>query len=146
MTERADTLTVFEAAIDELLTAFDVERAPVPVELMLQRPRPGMWREVNLTDLSLSFINVSERFSPRMSVARLLARHISRGEWGAARGLAPYAESEEDIRMLARAIVMPRAFLDALHSEGLDVVTISERLEVPEEDVLQRLEELGRAG
>jgi hypothetical protein len=139
----AETLALFERAVADLLSAFDVERPPVPLELMLQRPRPNMWREVNLSELSLSFISIEQPFSPRMSVARLLARHMCRCEWGAERGLAPYAEDSEALRALARAIVMPRAMLEEIPATQRTLHFISTRFETPEKDVALRLSELG---
>lgn len=139
----AETLALFERAVADLLSAFDVERPPVPLELMLQRPRPNMWREVNLSELSLSFISIEQPFSPRMSIARLLARHMCRCEWGAERGLAPYAEDNEALRALARAIVMPRSMLEEIPVVQRTPRFISTRFETPEKDVALRLSELG---
>lgn len=135
-------LTIFERAVNDLMVAFDVTRPPVPVELMLQRPRPGMWKEVNLSELSLSFISVNQRYSPRMSVARLLARHICRCEWGATRGLGAYAENDEATRSLARAIIMPRQMLEEGGAASRLVPILSDKFEMPEEDVERRLREL----
>lgn len=136
-------LATFERAVNDLMAAFDISRPPVPIELMLQRPRPGMWKEVNLSELSLSFINVSQRYSPRMSVARLLARHICRCEWGLARGLDAYAENDEATRSLARAIIMPRQMLDEGGAASRLVPVLSDKFEMPEDDVERRLRELG---
>ncbi|PJF35716.1 MAG: hypothetical protein CUN49_09120 [Candidatus Thermofonsia Clade 1 bacterium] len=141
----AETLALFERAVADLLDAFDVERPPVPLELMLQRPRPSMWREVNLSELSLSFISIDQPFSPRMSIARLLARHMCRCAWGAERGLAPYAENDEALRALARAVVMPRSMLEELPAVQRTTLNLSARFEMPEKDVILRLSELGLA-
>lgn len=136
-------LDLFEAAVSDLLQAFDVERPPVPIELMLKRPKPGMWQEVNLSELSLSFISVKHLYSPRMSVARLLARHICRSEWGAQRQLSVFATSDEDIRMLARAIIIPSSMLAEVSFSSRTAISLSNRFEVPEEDANQRLIDLG---
>lgn len=137
-----EVLMRFERAVADLLSAFDVVRPPVPLELILQRPRQGMWREVNLSELSLSFISVEQPFSPRMSVARLLARHMCRCEWGAERGLSDFAEDTEALRALARAIVMPRSMLEELPEAQRTSLNISTRFEVPERDAQLRLTEL----
>jgi hypothetical protein len=137
------TLDIFESAVNDLLAAFDIERPPVPVELILQRPKPGMWREINLSELSISFLDVRQRYSPRMSVARLLARNMCRCEWGAARGLAAFADSDEDTRMLARTLMVPLKLILDLSLGSRIAVAISARFEVPEEDARQRLIELG---
>ena len=136
-------LDVFEAEVDDLLAAFDVEKPPVPVELILQRPRLGMWREVNLGDLSLSFITVTDPFSPRMAVARLLARYMCGSRWGETHGLRRYADSDDEVRALARAVIMPRGMIVALGVEQHTPLDISARFEVPEADARQRLLDLG---
>lgn len=135
----------FENAVRDLMTAFDVERPPVPIELMLKRPKPGMWQEVNLSELSLSFISVKHQHSPRMSVARLLARHICRSPWGLERGLDEYANNDDDIRMFARAIVMPFFMLAEMSLNSRVPAALVTRFEVPDDDAAQRLVDLGFA-
>src|SRR5260221_13602225 len=103
-----------ETAIVDLMTAFDVTEPPVPVEIMLQRPKAGMWKEINLSELSTAFINIKQRYSPRMSVARLLARNVCRSEWGATRKLDAVGATDDGLRALARAILMPRSMIEAL--------------------------------
>src|SRR5512135_2596767 len=125
--EQADLI---ENVVSALITAFDIHNPPIPVELMLQRPRPGMWKEVNLSELSTAFINIKQRYSPRMSVSRLLVRMITRYEWGSQRGLDHLIKTEEDMRALARAIMMPHAMLDVLPIASRTPITISMRFEV----------------
>jgi len=133
---------LFDAVVAELMDAFEVDRPPVPVELMLKRPRPGMWREPNLGDMSLSFIQVSSPFSPRMSIARLLARHVCGCPWGEARGLRR-DHADEEIRYLARAILMPARMVAVVPGAQRDPLDLSARFEVPESDALARLQDLG---
>jgi hypothetical protein len=102
-----------------------------------------MWKEVNLGELSAAFLNVKHRYSPRMSIARLLARHICRSEWGAQNQLTPFVSDDDAIRAFARAIVMPRALLSAVKPTEQTLLTLSTRFEVPEEDMTLRLSELG---
>src|SRR5579859_3700601 len=113
-----EQLAVIESAISDLMMAFDVSEPPIPVEIMLQRPKVGMWKEVNLSELSTAFINVKQRYSPRMSVARLLARCAVRCEWGEQRKLPLVASTDDGLRALARAILMPRSMLDRLPAAG----------------------------
>lgn len=138
--EVADTL---ENAVKDLLAAFDVNTSPIPVELMLQRPKAGMWKEVNLSELSTSFINVRQRYSPRMSVGRLLARFICRSDWGDRHQLKGFAENDEMIRALARAILIPKNMLDLIPPASRSTMAVSMRFEVPEDDARQRLLDLG---
>ena|SRR5258708_976537 len=138
-----ESSAIIESAINDLMVAFDVTEPPVPVEIMLQRPRAGMWKEVNLAELSTAFINVKQRYSPRMSVARLLARCAVRSEWGELRKLPTVASADEGLRALARAILMPRSMLDRLTAASRTPIAISLRFEVPEDDAQQRLQDLG---
>lgn len=136
-------LGVIETAIVDLMNAFDVSEPPVPVEIMLQRPKAGMWKEVNLSELSTAFINIKQRYSPRMSVARLLARCACRSEWGDARQLAAVGSTDDGLRALARAILMPQSMLDRLAISSRTPMAVSMRFEVPEDDARQRLVDLG---
>src|SRR5450755_2704467 len=136
-------LTLIESAVVDLMVAFDVSEPPIPIEIMLQRPKAGMWKEINLSELSMAFINVRQRYSPRTSVARLLARCVVRSEWGTQHQLATIGANDDEVRMLARAILMPRNMLDRVAPAGRMPVTLSMRFEVPEEDVRKRLQDLG---
>ena len=138
-----DRLAIFELAINDLMLAFDVSEPPIPVEIMLQRPKAGMWKEVNLSELSTAFINVKQRYSPRMSVARLLARCAVRCDWGDKHNLASVASDDDGLRTLARAILMPQVMLNQISAASRTPMTISLRFEVPEEDAKQRLIDLG---
>jgi hypothetical protein len=140
MTE--DLLGQIEAAVNDLLTAFDVTTPPVPIEVMLQRPKAGMWKEVNLSELSVAYISVRQRFSPRMSIARLLVRHVLRSEWGIKRNLSPLLTNDDAIRAFARAVLMPRILLST-KTATRDPAVLSNRFELPEEDVKLRLIDLG---
>jgi hypothetical protein len=131
-----------EQAIDEILLAFDVDAPPVPVETMLQRPREGMWSSFDLAEMSASFLSLSDRFAPRMSVVRLLARNIARSQWGVERGLDALADDPDVLRAFARAIIMPQSMLDKL--DAVTVATVSNVFEVPESDAEQRLQDLGQ--
>src|SRR5258705_10884506 len=128
-----DQLGVIEMAIVDLMNAFDVTEPPIPVEIMLQRPKAGMWKEVNLSELSTAFINIKQRYSPRMSVARLLARCACRSEWGDTRKLSEIGSTDDGLRALARAILMPQTMLDRLTVVSRTPMTASMRLEVPED-------------
>jgi hypothetical protein len=138
-----EQLGVIESAIVELMDAFDVMEPPVPVEIMLQRPKAGMWKEVNLSELSTAFINIKQRYSPRMSVARLLARCACRSEWGENRKLGLIGSTDDGLRALARAILMPKGMLDRQSVSSRTPIAVSMRFEVPEDDARQRLIDLG---
>ena len=57
---------VIDPVVNEILSIFDVDRAPVPVELMLQRPREGTWPQVDIAEMSVSFLNLHDRYAPRL--------------------------------------------------------------------------------
>ena len=141
MSDTDELTDLIERTADELLTVYDIDRPPVPVELMLQRPREGMWKEIDLSEMSASFLNLFDRYAPRMSAVRFLARTVARSEWGRSRGLEPLLTNPDALRRLARAIIIPRALLES--DQLADKTAISLRFEVPEEDAEARLTDLG---
>ncbi|NJL93678.1 MAG: hypothetical protein HC915_08070 [Anaerolineae bacterium] len=143
MSQPPELLQTIESAVEAMLAAFDVDRPPVPVELMLQRPREGLWPEIDLAEMSATFLHLHDRYAPRMSVVRLLARNVARSPWGYAHGLASLADDSEQVNAFARAIILPQRFLDA--PTPADLAALSDRFEVPENDVLMRLDDLGYA-
>lgn len=138
-----DTLAMIEKAVQDMLTAFDIDHPPIPVELMLQRPRENMWSEIDLAEMSATFLTLHDRYAPRMSVVRLLARNIVRSDWGKQRGLDALIQESSKIAMLARAIIIPRQFLESGDVNLQDLMAVSNLFEVPEEDITLRLEDLG---
>ena len=136
-------LEKFESAVQEILKAFEIEQPPVPIELMLQRPREGLWEKANLSEISVSFLNMRDPYAPRMSAVRLLVRNIARSEWGAERGLSDIIEEGEQINAFARAIIMPKQFIDSVDKSAIAEDILSIKFEVPERDVLDRLNDLG---
>jgi hypothetical protein len=132
-----------EIATNEIMALFDVDQPPVPIELMLERPREGLWTRADLAELTSSFLVMTDRFSPRMSVARLLARHIARCDWGKEHGLLPIYSSKSLTNNFARALMMPQPMLEDALQSGQSRKAIINRFEVPEEDFKLRLNELG---
>lgn len=134
-----------EAIATELIQAFSIENPPVPIEIMLQRPKPDMWDEVDITELSVGFLRTGGHFSPRMSLARLLARHIVQSNWGEGRGLRAMMKDDKDgtkLHAFARMLIMPAKMVKALSVSSRTPGTMSMHFEVPEDDARQRLEEL----
>lgn len=134
-----------EAIATELIQIFSIESPPIPIEIMLQRPKPDMWDEVDITELSVGFLRTGGHFSPRMSLARLLARHIVQSDWGEQRGLHTMMKDDKDgekLRAFARMLIMPAAMVNALSVSARTPITMSMHFEVPEEDARQRLQEL----
>ncbi len=134
-----------EAIASELIQTFSIENPPVPIEIMLQRPKPDMWDEVDITELSVGFLRTGGHFSPRMSLARLLARHIVQSDWGEGRGLRAMMKEDKDgekLRAFARMLIMPTTMVKALSVNARTPITMSMHFEVPEEDARLRLQEL----
>jgi len=134
-----------ERVVDEIMKAFDVDNPPVPVELMLERPRIGLWPRADLAQLTSSFLVMTDRFSPRMSVARLLARHIAVSDWGKERNLADVYSSKNLTNQFARALMMPRQMVAATQETGQSEHALINRFEIPTNDYKLRLIELGYA-
>jgi len=135
-------LQKLESAVRELLTLYNVSAPPIPIEQMLQHPRPDMWNDVDLEFFSSTFLNVSTQYSPRMSVARFLARHIASSKWGEKRGLDALANDDTLIHTFARSIIMPADMMLEIGETSRTPEMISLHFEVPEEDARLRLAEL----
>jgi hypothetical protein len=134
-----------EAIASELVQIFEITTPPVPIEIMLQRPKPDMWKEVDITELSVGFLKGGGHYSPRMSLARLLARHVVHSDWGEQRGLKDILkkdDGEETLRAFARMLIMPMDMVKALTASARTPMTMSMHFEVPEDDAKQRLDEL----
>lgn len=136
------TLTELETVAQQLITLYDVQAPPVPVESMLQKPKQNMWQEMDITQISGGFLRVDDTYSPRMSMARLLARHIVFSQWGKSHGLAALEGNDEQIHTFARMLIMPRSMVDALSAGAKSPPTMRLHFEVPEEEAQQRLKEL----
>jgi hypothetical protein len=137
-----DDLEKLEGITTELMEVFEVYSPPVPIETMLNKPRENMWDEVDATQLSGGFMSIKDRYSPRMSLARLLARHIASSDWGRERGLFEMFKTDETLLpVFARMLIMPANMLRNLSAAARNPTTMSLQFEVPEEDARQRLQE-----
>lgn len=130
------------AVAEQLLAACEIFSPPVPIEAILQRPLPDMWNSVDLSELSGTFFAAGEPYGPRLALARLLVRLLAGTEWGAQRGMNSLNGSSEQVDSLARAILMPRAWLARLPANSLTVAAISPIYQVPPAEVAVRLREL----
>ena len=137
------SLAHLEAVVSEFMQLHDISAPPIPVERILQSPRQGMWDEVDVSKLSSTFIKVTPQYSPRMSMARLLARNIVSSQWGKERGLDALIHDESMIYTFARMLVMPSDLIMQLNKTARTPHLLSLHFEVPEEDASKRLEELG---
>ena len=134
-----------EAYADEFVSLFGVEEPPVPVDDMLQYPPDDMWEKVDVTRLSGTFLAITDPYSPRMSLARLLVRHLAASVWGERRELpALLRDNPDDLRAMARMLLMPRTLVFNASDGELNPTTMSIIFQVPEEDARLRLEELGQ--
>lgn len=132
-----------ERIASELIQTFDITAPPIPVESMLQNPKENMWKSVDISQLSGTFLSIRDFYSPRMSVARMLARHIADSEWGKERDLFQLLYTDENnIKVFARMLVMPMEMVAELNSASRNPTTMSLYFEVPEDDARLRLQEL----
>jgi hypothetical protein len=133
---------ILEEIAQEICDEFEAFAPPIPVELMLQQPPENMWDEIDVAQLSGSFLSIKERYSPRMSLARLLVRHIAASEWGISRGLDKILGDSELLNAFARMLLMPKEMILGLTTTMKTPQAISLRFEVPESDAKDRLIEL----
>ncbi len=138
-------LQVLERIANELVETFNISIPPIPIESMLQHPKPDMWEDLDISQLSGSFLRVTEYYSPRMSLARLLVRQLISSSWGQARDLSTYLTDEDTLHRFARMIVMPAPMVLELNAAARTPSLLSAHFEVPEEDARLRLEELKAA-
>ncbi|MDZ4670330.1 MAG: hypothetical protein SH821_05630 [Phototrophicales bacterium] len=138
-----DNLHRLEEIAHELIESFDIHAPPVPIETMLQHPKSGMWDEVDVNQLSGTFLSIKDQYSPRMSLARLLARHVATSTWGKERGVFDMVKKDEELlRAFARMIIMPATMVRGLTASARNSMSLSTEFEAPEEDARQRLLEL----
>lgn len=135
-------LTELENITRDICEAFEIYAPPVPIELMLQAPLEGMWHELDPSQLSGSFMRIDGRYSPRMSLARLLARHIVQSDWGKDRQLDALITDPDTLNRFARMLIMPENMVEGLAGSARTPKAMSLRFEVPEEEARQRLLEL----
>ncbi|MDX1995698.1 MAG: hypothetical protein SF029_25165 [bacterium] len=135
-------LKQLEAIATALINMYEITAPPVPVETILQQPKDGMWEQVDLNQMSGTFLSVKDLYSPRMSLARLLARHVSNSYWGEERGLPDLIHNDEQkLRSFARMLIMPADLIEALSTAARNPTAMSLQFEVPEEDAKLRLSE-----
>ncbi len=131
-----------EQITQEIMELFEIFAPPVPIETMLQKPRNNMWENVDPTQLSGSFLSITDRYSPRMSLARLLARHITISQWGRAQGIFDIVQHTETLGTFARMLIMPRDMVMGMTQSKRNPPTMSTYFEVPQEDAEARLSDL----
>jgi 16S rRNA (guanine(966)-N(2))-methyltransferase RsmD len=131
-----------ERMVCRLIDLFAITAPPIPIERMLQNPTGGLWGEIDPSTLSLGFFNISVPFSPRMSLARFLARTIAASEWGRTNGIANIDPDEPLFQAFARMLVMPAPMIRELKEEARTPALMSVHFEVPEEDAARRLDDL----
>ena len=134
--------SALDAVIAELLDAYAVRRAPVPIEAILQQPHPEMWEQVDLAELSGTFYALNDPFGPRLALARLLIRLLAGSSWGAQRGLAELDGNPAAVYRAARSLLMPRAMVVEMPAAALNPATVSTLFQVPQSEAEQRLIEL----
>ncbi len=135
-------LSELEKIASEVIETFDIKAPPVPIESMLQHPKSDMWAEVDIAQLTSGFLNVKNQYSPRMSLTRLLARHIMVSQWGTARNLEPLSRDKDAVKLFARMLIMPLSMVRSLSTSARTPPILSLHFEVPEDDARERLTEL----
>lgn len=134
-------LNALEQAADAFIAAFKITEPPVPVDELLNRPQPGMWERVDLSQLTMSFAIRGDRFAPRVSFAKLVVRQLVQTEWGAQHKLPELiGTNAEAVLAFARMILIPRAILDTIPKARWSPIEVASDFHVPEDDAEARLE------
>jgi hypothetical protein len=126
-----------------LLQYYNVTRPPTPIERMAKKPPAGL-QELDLDKISNIVEHGMYNYAPRLAIARLLCREITRSEITQERfdvdlSTATYA----DVKFFARCLLMPSRWVYELSRQGLSIEAISTRLQVPSYALVTRLVELG---
>lgn len=130
-----------EAVAREFINLFNISAPPIPVEKMLQSPLPGMWDEVDVSQMTAR-LDLSSPYSAQMSMARLLARNIMTSDWGIAHELGGLEVHDQVVRAFARMLAMPAEMIMQLSETSRTPQLLSLHFEVPEVEAKQRLQEL----
>ena len=128
-----------ELIANMVIETFEIKAPPIPIESMLQHPKPDMWEELNPNQLTIGFISSKTSYARRMSLVRYLARHIMDSDWGKQHKLDEVIQTSDNIREFARMLVMPLPMVQALSSSARTPAVMSHHFEVTEEDAKQRL-------
>lgn len=131
-----------ENQADTILSHYDFNKPPVPVERILREPPEDLLESVDLADLSLVFGMGEHRYEYRMAVARLLYREICRQQAAAGVKL-PY--STEASRYFAAALLIPRDWIQrATLWPWNNLRKLSDTYQVPDYAMAARLAQLGK--
>jgi hypothetical protein len=83
-------------------------------------------------------------YAPRLAMARLLCREVTRNEITKERfGVDVSPATYADIKFFARCLLMPSRWVYELSRKGLPIEQISTHLQVPSYALVTRLVELG---
>ncbi|PJF28367.1 MAG: hypothetical protein CUN53_00585 [Phototrophicales bacterium] len=134
-----------ELIAEEVIKAFEINAPPIPIEKMLQHPKPDMWEDLDISQISVNFLKVTNYYSPRMSLARLLARQLCASRWGSRLGLDAIWGNEIKLHRFTRMLVMPSSMITELTLTARTPSIMSVHFEVPLDDARLRLEELNEA-
>lgn len=145
MTGNVNSLHTLEHAAQELMRRFNITAPPVPIESMLQHPQTDMWEEVDVGQLSMGFLSANAAYTPRMSMARLLARHVMRSPWGESHGLNAIVDDTALLHTFARMLIMPQNMMTTLSVGARNPRAVCSAFEVPEAEAALRLNELDLA-
>lgn len=135
-------LQQLEGVVAELINEFGITAPPIPVERMLQEQHKQLWNAIDITQISTGFLKVTSPYSPRMSLARFVARMVAASEWGQVRGLYPFSDHSPVFQAFARIILMPGVMMREIGVEARTPELMSEHFQVPEEDAQRRLDDL----
>jgi len=129
-----------EQVADAFIADYGITDAPIPVDDLLNRPLPGMWEKVDLSQLTLSFSVRGDRNAPRVSIAKLLVRQLINSPWGVQHDL-PNLIGQDTAVMLAftRMLLIPRVLLEKMPHNRWHPVEIASDFLVPEDDAESRL-------
>jgi hypothetical protein len=128
------------AVADALVALFEITEPPVPVEMMMNNPRPGLWTHTDFSQLTFSFAIRGDRHAPRISMARMIVRLMIDTEFGRKYRLPELIGiSPERITEMARLILVPDILLNHLPQSEHNAIAVAMTFMIPEDDAEARL-------
>ena len=136
------THTLLTALAESILTYYQVDEPPVPIERMLQAPPQGM-SPIDTTQISFTIGHGLYKYEPRLAMGRLLCREIARNlDVQHTVNVNITSLAYTDLRFFARTLLMPLSWLEAITRKRTTLEEISQTLQVPLYAVVTRLAEL----
>jgi len=138
-----ETCICLDQLADLLLERYHITAPPVPASLM-QKQTLYQLGDIPYDQISFGLGHGIYEYAPHLAEARLLYHRLSNSEAALHAGFeASWPISRHEIKYFARRLLLPEAWIRNLHAVDRTPAAISEKFQVPSQDAIVRLAELG---